>query len=218
MIPTYRCPRSDCGHLFHDDDVAPGTITPCPGCGRHMNARPVAMDDALREREANVRGGSGADIPRLPLRVIAADIRSLWNVGSIFRTADACGVSRVVLAGITGCPPRVQIEKTALGGTDAVAWRYRARAVDAIADMAADGYETVALESGPGGVSLPDMAWPARTCLVIGNEVRGLAPDVLEACTHRVSIPMRGVKDSLNVAVAFGIAAASAAEKLSVQS
>lgn len=218
MIPTYRCPRADCGHLFHDDDVTPGTVTPCPGCGRHMNARPVAMEDALREREATIRGGAGADVPRLPLAVVADDIRSLWNVGSIFRTADACGVEELVLCGITGCPPRVQIDKTALGGTDAVRWRYRARATEALTDMEAAGYETVALESGPGGVSLPDMDWPARTSLVIGNEVRGLSPDVLEACRHRVSIPMRGVKDTLNVAVAFGIAAWIASEKLSVRS
>jgi tRNA G18 (ribose-2'-O)-methylase SpoU len=142
------------------------------------------------------------------------DVRSLWNVGSILRTADACGVREVVLAGITGTPPRVQIEKTALGAEHAVAWRYRADTVAALNELVAKGYTPVAVETSPRAVPVDEFAWPSPVCLVIGNEVAGVTPQVLEACPHHVSIRMRGVKDSLNVAVAFGIVAHHAAGAL----
>jgi tRNA G18 (ribose-2'-O)-methylase SpoU len=139
--------------------------------------------------------------------VLVDNVRSLWNVGSILRTSDACGVREVVLAGITGTPPRVQISKTALGAEQAVAWRYRAEPGEALEELIANGYTPVAVEATPRAVPLDEMAWPSPVCLVIGNEVAGVTPRVLEACPHHASIPMRGVKDSLNVAVAFGIAA-----------
>jgi tRNA G18 (ribose-2'-O)-methylase SpoU len=168
----------------------------------------------LREREREVRGGDGADIRRLPVAVLLEDVRSLWNVGSIFRTADACGVGQLVLTGITGYPPRQQIAKTALGAEEAVPWRYRADPQQALEQLVADSYSPVAIETSSRAVSLEEMQWPHRICLVVGNEVAGVSPQILDACPQHVFIPMRGVKDSMNVAVAFGIAAYHASRAL----
>ena len=211
---SYRCPRPDCGQLFSDPAAVPGRIIQCPLCNREMNARPASMDRILEEREQSSTGGDGAGLLRLPLTVLVDNVRSLWNVGSIFRTSDACGVGLVVLAGITGAPPRDAVAKTALGAEQAVAWRYRAEALTALHQLIEERYTPVALETGAGGSSLNEFRWPERPCLVVGNEIRGISPEVLEACTKSVSIPMRGVKDSLNVAVAFGIAVHHAAGQL----
>jgi tRNA G18 (ribose-2'-O)-methylase SpoU len=212
---AYRCPRPGCGHTFHDPALAAGRVVACPGCGRAMNARPLSMDRELAERERTAASGRGdPDLVRLPLAVLADNVRSLWNVGSMFRTADACGVRMMVLAGVTGCPPRDGIAKTALGAEAAVAWRYRADELGALREIEGEGYTPVAVENGPAGSALPAFEWPERPCLVVGNEVRGLSPHVLEACPRRVSIPMLGRKETLNVAVAFGIVAHRAAEVL----
>jgi len=180
-----------------------------------MTARPVEIEARLRDQQERIRGVERSPIPRLPLVVLVDSVRSLWNVGAIFRTADACGVGKVVLAGISGCPPRKEIAKTALGAEKAVAWRYRADATEALREIVAEGYVPVAIETSARAVSLQETDWPERVCLVVGNEVAGISPPVLEACPRHVSIPMRGLKDSLNVAVAFGIVAFRAAEALS---
>ena len=171
-----------------------------------MTARPVAIEDELRRRPDRTDGGEGSDVRRLPFVVIVDNIRSLWNIGSIFRTADACGVERLILSGISGCPPRPEITKTALGAEQAVAWDYRGDSARALREVVKDGYVAFALESGPGSTVVDEVEWPERVCLVIGNEVAGVAPEILDTCALRVSIPMLGVKQSLNVAVAFGIA------------
>jgi len=151
---------------------------------------------------------------RLPLVTLIDNVRSLWNVGSIFRTADACGVSHLALCGITGCPPREEISKTALGAEEAVAWSYHAEPLDAIEKFRADGFVPVALEATDGATPLDEFEWPRRVALVVGNEVAGVGPGLLGACDARVGIPMYGIKDSLNVAVAYGIAAHHAARQL----
>ena len=152
--------------------------------------------------------------PRLPLAILADNLRSLWNVGSLFRTSDACGVRLLSLCGITGTPPRESIAKTALSAELAVRWCYRAEALTGLTELMADGYTPVALETTTDAVPLEEFRWPEQPCLVVGNEVRGISPEVLDACTLRVMIPMRGVKESLNVAVALGIAAHHAARQL----
>ena len=144
---------------------------------------------------------------KLPLVALVDNVRSLWNVGSIFRTADACGVREIVLAGITGYPPRKEITKTALGAELSVAWRHVTDARAALVALSDEGYVGVALENTPRAVPLEEMEWPARVCLIVGHEVKGVSPGLLEVCDRHVSIPMRGTKESLNVAVAFGIAA-----------
>jgi len=174
----------------------------------------VGHTGRLRAKEAGERSGSGADIERLPLIAVLDDIRSLWNVGSIFRTADGCGVRKLWLAGITGTPPRAEITKTALGAEEQVAWDYRANVLEAIEQACSEGYEPVVVEAGEGSEGVGEFTWPQRPCLVLGNEATGVSPLVLAACERRVSIPMCGVKESFNVAVAFGIAAHHAARAL----
>ena len=179
----------------------------CPACGVRMTARPLDVEAELGRRPDVPPRVVETGRARLPFVVVADNLRSLWNVGSIFRTADACGVSRIVLCGISGCPPRPEIAKTALGAENAVAWEYRAEASSAIEPLLAEDYTAVALERTPRSVAVDEVRWPERVGLVVGNEVAGVSSGLLEACPLHVHIPMLGIKSSLNVAVAFGIAA-----------
>ena len=215
MIAQIRCPSPSCSAVFDIPAERLGRNVYCLSCGRRMTAKPIDVEPELRARERRIRGGDGAGTPRLPFAVLLEDVRSLWNVGSIFRTADACGVERVLLTGITGSPPRPEISKTALGAEEAVAWSYHADAREALEEARAAGYTPVALERAENSVPIETLAWPERPCLLLGNEVAGLSGALLKECAHRVYIPMGGIKDSFNVAVAFGIAARCAAMALS---
>ncbi len=208
------CPAPLCGAVFEIPAGRLGRNIYCLECGRRMTARPVGHTERLRAKETGDASGSGAAIERLPLAAILDDIRSLWNVGSIFRSADGCGVEKLWLAGITGTPPRAEISRTALGAEEQVAWEYRPDVLEAIAQARSEGYEPVVIEAGEASSSLEDFSWPEKPCLVLGNEATGVSPLVLDACVRRVSIPMCGVKESFNVAVAFGIAAHQAARAL----
>jgi len=206
-----RCPSDSCLQVIEILPEWLGRNMYCPYCGVRMTAKPVEVENELRERQKSVAGGRGAVIRRLPLVALVDNVRSLWNVGSIFRSADACGVKELVLTGISGCPPRPEISKTALGAEEAVAWSYRADPLEALERLRGEGYSAVALETSTRAVPLTEMRWPERTCLVVGNEVVGVAQQLLDACEQHAYIPMYGVKNSFNVAVAFGIAASSAA-------
>jgi 23S rRNA (guanosine2251-2'-O)-methyltransferase len=208
------CPSERCGELFDVPRQRLGRNMYCPACGVRLTARPLEIEPRLRARQRQVRGGEGAPTVRLPLIVLVDNVRSLWNVGSIFRSADACGVERIVLSGISGCPPQPRIAKTALGAEESVAWSYGADTLEALADPVERGYVPVALEMSERAVSIEDFDWPPRVCLVVGNEVAGVTPQVLDVCPHHVTIPMLGMKRSFNVAVAFGIAAYRAAHAL----
>jgi tRNA G18 (ribose-2'-O)-methylase SpoU len=213
-VATVQCPSDACGAVFDLPGERLGRNVYCLECGARMTARPIQIAEELLRRERTIQGGTGITVDRLPLRVVVDNVRSLWNVGSIFRTADACGVERLLLTGITGCPPRAEITKTALGAEQSVAWSYHARGGDALAEACQDGYRPVAIESAPGAVSLDAMRWPDRVCLVLGNEVAGVSEGLLHSCEGRVQIPMMGIKQSLNVAVAFGIVAYRASRSL----
>jgi len=214
MTPRVQCPAERCGAVFEPPAGWLGRNVHCPACGERMTAKPHTSNIVLRERPSAVGPEPAALAERLPFTVLVDNVRSLWNVGSIFRTADACGVERVVLCGITGCPPRPEIAKTALGADEMVAWEYHADAGRALAGLTARGLRAVALETGPRAVSIDEIVWPEPLLLVVGNEVAGVSPDVREACERLVVIPMRGEKRSLNVAVAFGVAAYAAARAL----
>ena len=137
------------------------------------------------------------------------NIRSTYNVGSMFRTADGAGVAHVHLCGITALPDHPRIAKTALGAEKAVPWTYYRNGVDAAVSLKARGYYLWALESGPRSESLfaaavePD---GRPILLVVGNERVGVDPGILAYCERVFALPMQGQKESLNAAVAFGIA------------
>jgi tRNA G18 (ribose-2'-O)-methylase SpoU len=144
--------------------------------------------------------------PRVPLVVVLDNIRSLHNVGSIFRTADGIGVEKVWLCGITGYPPKGDIAKTALGAEESVPWEFESNVLKAVKVMKERGYEIVMLEQAEGAMNYETYSPKHPVCLVIGNEVEGVSDDVVLLCDHSIEIPMLGVKNSLNVAVAFGVA------------
>lgn len=145
------------------------------------------------------------------------DIRSLWNVGSMFRSADGAGFDALFLCGITGTPPRKEIAKTSLGAEDHLPWYYSVSTADLITVLKQQGVLVVGLEYIkdsdilPDSVSLTDALTNKRlttpVCLCVGNEVAGLSAETLTNCDLLCHLPMRGFKESLNVAVAFGIAA-----------
>jgi 23S rRNA (guanosine2251-2'-O)-methyltransferase len=164
------------------------------------------MDDERIPFQVTVGGAVYDGIARLPVTLLLDNIRSLYNVGSLFRTADAASVERLVLSGITGRPPHRGIEKTALGAEAAVPWEAAAVGLDAVRAYRRRGYEIAALETSVRSVDLFDWAPRFPVLLVLGNEVEGLGQEILEMADTHVRIPMLGVKHSLNVATAAGVA------------
>jgi len=137
------------------------------------------------------------------------DIRSLNNVGSIFRTADAFRVEKIYLCGITGTPPHRDITKTALGAEDAVAWQYAPDVVQLVQNLRIEGYQIVAIEQVEGSTLLQDFEpiLHKKYAFVLGNEVFGVNETVIARCDMCLEIPQFGTKHSLNVAVSAGIVA-----------
>ncbi len=143
---------------------------------------------------------------RFPVFVLLDNIRSLYNVGSIFRTADAARVEKMFLCGITGRPPRKEIDKTALGAAETVPWEYHPNALEVVSHLKKQGVQIIALEHTSQSVSFWEMDYHFPCCLIIGNEVWGIQEPLLEMVDAAVEIPMYGAKHSLNASVAFGIA------------
>lgn len=153
-------------------------------------------------------------MPPHPLAVVVHDVRSAYNVGSIFRTADSAGVARVVLTGFTPTPEHRGVAKTALGAEDAVPWSHVESVEAALEALRADGHTVAALERVPGAVPPAEVGLEAfPLALVLGNEVHGVPQTVLEAADLVVGLPQYGVKASLNVSVAFGAAAYGLVER-----
>jgi len=144
---------------------------------------------------------------KTPLVIVLDHVRSLNNVGSVFRTADAFRVEAVYLCGITATPPHAEIHKTALGAEDIVSWRYFTKASEAISDLKLQGYKICALEQAEGSIPLEKLSLDVnqKYAVVIGHEVKGVQQEVIDACDFCVEIPQYGTKHSLNVAVAAGI-------------
>ena len=144
---------------------------------------------------------------KMPLTVVLDDVRSMHNVGSVLRTADAFRVTEVVLCGITGTPPHPEIHKTALGAEDSVSWRYVASAVEAVNQLKASGCTVLSVEQAEGSTLLPAFqAEPGRQyAIVLGNEVKGVHQEVIDLSDACLEIPQLGTKHSLNVSVTAGI-------------
>ncbi|MFN0158178.1 MAG: RNA methyltransferase [Bacteroidota bacterium] len=154
-----------------------------------------------------IRKEDAATVKRLPIFVLLDNVRSLYNVGSIFRTADGALIEKLLLTGYTPRPPRKEIEKTALGATETVPWEHFEHSQDAIASARGLGAKICVLEqtteSNP-YYNIRKSDFPL--CLVVGNEITGISPSIVEAADMAIDIPMYGMKQSLNVAVASGIA------------
>jgi tRNA G18 (ribose-2'-O)-methylase SpoU len=145
------------------------------------------------------------NIGRLPVSVLLDDVRSLYNVGAFFRTADGAGVEKMYLCGITGAPPKREIAKTALGAEESVAWEHSWDPAAVVRGLRERGYEVATVETSPRAVDLFDWRPAFPVCVVFGHEVEGVRPALAEACDTHVRLPMLGVKHSLNVATAGGI-------------
>lgn len=146
---------------------------------------------------------------KLPLTIILDDVRSLYNVGSVFRTSDAFRVERIILCGITATPDNclVEIHKTALGAEESVEWIYSDDCVSVVKDLNDKGYVTIAVEQVEGSQKLDDFTvQPGSSyALVLGNEVKGVNQEVVDNCRLSLEIPQYGTKHSLNVSVTAGL-------------
>ena len=144
---------------------------------------------------------------KTPLVVVLDNVRSLHNVGSVFRTADAFLVEAVYLCGITCTPPHAEIHKTALGAENTVTWKHYQDTHQAVADLKAQGYTVFAIEQAAGSTLLPDLQLDKskKYAVILGNEVKGVQQTVVDACNGCIEIPQFGTKHSLNVSVTGGI-------------
>lgn len=162
------------------------------------------------------------EVPKRPITIVLDNIRSMHNVGSLFRTADALRLEQLMLCGITGRPPHVEIHKSALGAEEVVPWSYFEETLEAVQLLRKAGYEVWALEQAEGSISLEKFATLAEAhsvtqsdthtelprksiAIVLGNEVQGVQQAVIDQCAGAIEIPQYGTKHSMNVSVAGGI-------------
>ena len=153
---------------------------------------------------------------KLPLVVVLDEVRSLHNIGAVFRTSDAFLVNRIYLCGITATPPNAEMHKTALGAEHTVDWKYCKNTQDAVNELHNDGYTVLAIEQCEGSTMLGDLQLEKdkKYAIVMGNEVKGVQQDVVNSCDGCIEIPQYGTKHSLNVSVTTGIVLWEFANKL----
>ena len=146
------------------------------------------------------------EAPKTPVVLVLDNIRSLHNVGSVFRSGDAFRIEKIYLCGITATPPHKDIRKTALGATESVAWEYRENTVSLLESLR-DTHECWAVEQADGSVSLEDFQPDStkRYAFVLGHEVKGVSQEAINSCQGVLEIPQQGTKHSLNIAVATGV-------------
>jgi tRNA G18 (ribose-2'-O)-methylase SpoU len=144
---------------------------------------------------------------KTPLILVLDDIRSLHNIGSVFRTADAFLIEKIYLCGITATPPNKEIHKTALGATETVVWEHQENVLEVIENLKKEGITTLAIEQVESAVFLQDfkVKKDRKYALVFGNEVYGVAQEAVAACDGCIEIPQLGTKHSLNISVSAGI-------------
>ncbi len=213
-----KCPQPDCLYTFEFPGTAGKSTGHCPKCGQIATfqelsvLQQIELEYKRRQKQGHISGGPLIKTPGKPqFSALLEDIRSLWNVGSIFRTADGAGFSQLYLCGITGCPPRNEIKKTSLGAEEEVRWEYHPYVIDVLSSLKKKKVFVIGLERTGSSSSLIDVLGEsiikAPLCLIVGNEVTGVSAEALSLCDLVCHLPMHGVKESLNVAVAFGIAA-----------
>ena len=197
-----ECIRENCGFRFPVLDNEPRADC-CPRC---KGAIRVVYDGTLRH-DLPVPWPS---LPPCEVHAVLDNVRSTFNVGSIFRVADGAGVTHLHLCGITPTPENRKVAKTALGAENSICWTHSNSTLATASSLVDDGISLWALENTEQSVPLFDFYLPQgsqRIALILGNEVTGVDPEVLALCDHTLHIPMNGIKGSLNVGVAFGIAA-----------
>ena len=175
-----------------------------------MNRKKLVTEMGRIDRDAFARA------EKLPLVMVLDNVRSLHNVGSVFRTSDAFRVERILLCGITATPPSAEIHKTALGAEDVVEWQYFESTMDAVAALRSEGYKIYSIEQCEGSIALQDFVVAAgeRYAVVMGNEVKGVQQIVVDSSDGAIEIPQFGTKHSLNVSVAAGMTIWEFAKKL----
>ncbi|MCD6109437.1 RNA methyltransferase [bacterium] len=145
-------------------------------------------------------------LPRTPIVAILDNIRSLYNVGAMFRTSDGLMLKKIYLCGMTGIPPRKEIEKTSLGASQTVPWEYRKKTIDIVKELKEEGYQIIALELTDPPMHYAKANFSFPVALIVGHEINGVSDEVMNEVDLSISIPMLGRANSLNVATAYGIA------------
>ncbi|MDG1778267.1 MAG: RNA methyltransferase [Flavobacteriaceae bacterium] len=146
-------------------------------------------------------------IEKTPLIVVLDNVRSLNNIGSVFRSADAFRIAHIYLCGITATPPHKDIQKTALGSTDAVDWSYAEHTLDVVKNLQEQNIKVMAIEQAENAIMLQDFTPQNKTihAVVFGHEVKGVAQEVINRCDGVIEIPQFGTKHSLNISVSCGV-------------
>jgi tRNA G18 (ribose-2'-O)-methylase SpoU len=144
-------------------------------------------------------------IPRIPISILVENVRSVHNVGSIFRSADGFGAKKIYLTGYTAYPPREDLHKTALGAEDAVPWEYYEKPLDAVRVIKKAGNSLVLIEQTITSQSIYEIDYEFPICFIVGNEVDGVSEEISELADIHAELPMLGIKQSLNVSVAVGV-------------
>ena len=144
-------------------------------------------------------------IPRLPISILVENVRSVHNVGSIFRSADGFGAEKIYLTGYTAYPPRKDLHKTALGSENTVPWEYEMDSLVVAEQIKKEGKILVLIEQTHNSKSIYDMDFQFPICFIVGNEVTGVSEKLSSLADIHVELPMRGIKQSLNVSVATGV-------------
>lgn len=198
----FQCDNPDCGLRFPGFDGFP-RWNRCPKCRSTIHVVAINHHSYQIDRKSNIS-------PKLPVEVLLDNIRSAFNVGSIYRTADGTGIKKIYCCGITPTPENPKVMKTALGAEGNVAWEYFPNGVTTAKLLKDEGFPLWALEDLPEAehlyqVDLPKSGLPI--ILIVGNEISGIDPGILEISDRIISIPMLGKKQSYNVAVAFSIIA-----------
>lgn len=182
----------------------PGTVSENTSFFVYSTMRKLSHDEIAERRFTPERLSQQ---PRVPVYALIENVRSLYNVGSIFRTSDGARLEKLILSGYTPYPPRKEIDKTALGATRSVPWEYVKDPLEALKRLKAAGVRICVLEQTDR--SIPYYTFRKEdfpVCLVVGNEITGVSREVIAAADCAIDIPMFGMKQSLNVAVAYGIA------------
>jgi len=168
----------------------------------------VRTHDAVISKEVYDR------MPKLPVYFVLDNLRSAFNVGSIFRTCDTLRVQELFLCGYTACPPHSKLEKTALGTEEYVEWRHFESALDAVDFLQSQGITVWAAETAAESIPYGEADFPSALAIVLGNEALGVSQEVLSRCDGLIEIPARGYKNSLNVASACAVLGFKALEKI----